>query len=55
MSQTQLDREVAHLTGESVRFIRSMGFSPMNIPYPQQPREIRAGIGSSSAESTERR
>lgn len=37
MSQAQLDREVAQLTGESVGFIRSMGFSELNIPRPQQP------------------
>ena len=39
MSQAQLDREVAHLTGESVSFIRSMGFSPLNPPYPPRPRK----------------
>jgi len=39
MSQAQLDREVAQLTGESVSFIRSMGFSPMNIPRPPRPRK----------------
>ena len=41
MSQAQLDREVAHLTGESVSFIRSMGFSPLNPPYPPRPRNYR--------------
>ena len=40
MSQAQLDREVAQLTGESVSFIRSMGFSELNIPRPQQPRRF---------------
>jgi hypothetical protein len=39
MSQAQLDREVARSTGESVGFIRSMGFSPMNMPCPQRPRK----------------
>jgi hypothetical protein len=39
MSQAQLDREVANLTGESVSFIRSMGFSPMNVPSPPTPRQ----------------
>lgn len=39
MSQAQLDREVAQLTGESVGFIRSMGFSPMNVPYQPGPRK----------------
>lgn len=39
MSQAQLDREVAHFTGESVSFIRSMGFSLLNIPCPQRPRK----------------
>ena len=40
MSQAQLDREVAQLTGESVSFIRSMGFSELSIPRPQQPRRF---------------
>jgi hypothetical protein len=39
MSQAQLDREVAQLTGESVSFIRSMGFSPLPMPFPQRPRK----------------
>jgi len=39
MSQAQLDREVAQVTGESVGFIRSMGFSPMNVPSPPRPRK----------------
>lgn len=39
MSQAQLDREVAQLTGESVSFIRSMGFSPMSMPGPPRPRK----------------
>ena len=39
MKQSQLDREVAHLTGESVGFIRSMGFSPLIIPSPPKPRK----------------
>ena len=39
MSQAQLDREVAQLTGESVSFIRSMGFSPLNVPCPPRQRK----------------
>jgi hypothetical protein len=40
MSQAQLEREVARSTGESVGFIRSMGFSELNIPRPQHPRRF---------------
>jgi hypothetical protein len=32
MTQNQLNREVAHATGESVGFIRSLGFSMVNVP-----------------------
>ena len=32
MSQAQLDREVARVTGESVDIIRRMGFGPLTIP-----------------------
>ena len=39
MSQAELDREVAQLTGESVGFIRSMGFSSMNVPSVPRPRK----------------
>ena len=41
MSQAQLDREVAQLTGESVGFIRSMGFSPLNLPSPPRRKAYR--------------
>jgi hypothetical protein len=53
MSQAQLDREVAQLTGESVSFIRSMGFSPMNVPCPPQPRKyaIQAAVRVQKARS----
>lgn len=39
MSQAQLEREVARTTGESVGFIRSMGFSELNMPCPPSPRK----------------
>jgi hypothetical protein len=39
MTQAQLDREVAQLTGESVGYIRSMGFSEVDMPYPPQPKQ----------------
>ena len=34
MTQAELDREVAGLTGESVRTIRKRGFSLMEVEYP---------------------
>ena len=34
MTQADLEREVAGLTGESVRTIRKRGFSLMTVEYP---------------------
>ena len=32
MTQQQLERSVAHATGESIRLIRNLGFSSLSIP-----------------------
>ena len=37
MTQAQLEREVAHQTGENVSFIRSLGFSEMIMPIILEP------------------
>ena len=38
MTQNQLDRQVAQATGETVDFIRSRGFSVLNMPNVLPPR-----------------
>jgi hypothetical protein len=48
MSQNQLNREVAHATGESVGFIRHFGFGVVIVPKrSNQPR--RGGGAQTSA------
>ncbi len=37
MKQANLDRAVASATGESIRFVRSMGFSLMPMPRVSYP------------------
>jgi hypothetical protein len=36
MTQAQLDRAVARATGESVAFIRGMGFGLLSLPRPPE-------------------
>jgi hypothetical protein len=48
MSQNQLNREVAHATGESVGFIRSRGFNVVIVPQ-RSHRPRRDGNAQSSA------
>ena len=39
MTQNQINREVAHATGESVGFIRSLGFEVVIVPrHKRRPR-----------------
>ena len=35
MTQRELDRELAHVTGESVDTIRNLGFSLVETPEPE--------------------
>jgi len=35
MSQSELERELARATGETVGTIRAMGFSLVEVPYPE--------------------
>lgn len=39
MTQSELDREVARATGESVRMISSLGFVPLTIQPYERDRE----------------
>jgi hypothetical protein len=40
MTQTELDRQVAELTGERVDTIRQRGFSLVEVPDDQPPRIV---------------
>ncbi len=39
MNQRDLNREVAQATGESIKTIDRMGFSPLRVPFEQDPEE----------------
>jgi hypothetical protein len=41
MNQHQLDRAVAAATGETVGFIRSMGFGALMLPEPRPRKRYR--------------
>ncbi len=40
MNQRDLNREVAQATGESIKTIDRMGFSPLRVPFEQDPEEF---------------
>jgi hypothetical protein len=46
MTQNQLYREVAHVTGESVGFIKSHGFSMVIVPtfFPIQCSDVQVSV-----------
>ena len=39
MNQRDLNREVAQATGESIKTIDRMGFSPLRVRFEQDPEE----------------
>ena len=39
MTQKELEREIANQTGETIRTIKSMGFSPLRENIPIEERE----------------
>jgi hypothetical protein len=39
MNQRDLNRDVAQATGETVETIARMGFSPLRVPFEQDPEE----------------
>ena len=39
MNQRDLNREVARATGESIKTIDRMGFSPLRVRFEQDPEE----------------
>ena len=46
MTQSQLNREVAQMTGESVELIANMGFSVFVVPPRRMPMDNRARLGA---------
>jgi hypothetical protein len=40
MTQRELNRAVARATGETVETIARMGFSPLRVPFQQDPEEF---------------
>lgn len=55
MTQAQLDRQVARATGESVDFVRSMGFSPLSMPIQTnwpQPGEQQTPVAARKRSTT---
>ena len=40
MNQRDLNREVARATGESIKTIDRMGFSPLRVRFEQDPEEF---------------
>ena len=51
MNQYQLDRALARATGESVRTIRSRGFSHVILPKSKTPQENRFPVSRTQAGS----
>jgi hypothetical protein len=42
MKQSDLNRAVARATGESVRLVQAMGFSPLVLSPPRRPQRPQA-------------